>query len=449
VPAGLVPPTRENTDVHPPTPLPAPPPVAAGHPAATQPAVAEPSTGAVAPGLRARLAAGVRLRRESAGAIVYVPRRDRFFALDDRYAAAIGRLGTGLRGVRPADRWRVAALAEYGICVTEPATRERACHGRGQVGDLAALPVPGLPLVVNCFVTAHCPLRCAYCHADDLMTGYRAGEDDRWLPGVLRLAAATPAMVGVVTGGEPLSRPERTERLIARLAREKAVVLDTSGVGDFGRLLPVLHRYGVHVRVSMDSADRAVNDALRPVNRGYLPVGASPYAQARDALHRAVSAGIPCSVQTVVTAVNGTPDRLDRLRDALVELGVTTWVLHVVVPAGQAALPRRAGLLTDPATMEVLADLIRRAAADRAPIDIRVTTTHRAPNSVLLISARGELCVQNPDGGGKTILAPPAVLTRRWVVRQFRRHVDAAGHGSRYLNGAVSAPGPAGGRGTS
>jgi pyruvate-formate lyase-activating enzyme len=391
-----------------------------------------------APGLPVRLTPGVRLRHEGLGAIAYVPRRDHFFALDADHAA-VTRLLKGDRWSRVigADEGRALTLAELGICETDPATPQRAFFGRSVVGRLDELPVSRLPLVVNCFATSHCPLRCLYCHADDLMVGYREDENDRWLTDVLRVAGATPAMVGVVTGGEPLARIERTERLIARLAADKAVVLDTSGVGDFDRLLPTLRRYAVHVRVSLDSADPSVNDALRPANRRYLLAGTSSAAHASDAIRRAVRADVPCSVQTVVTSRNGDLDGLLALRDRLAALGVTTWALHHVVPVGKAAGARQSGLLAGPDTQDTLSELVARTAADGVAIDIRLTSTHRAPNSVLLISAKGELAVENVAEGGKARFVVPRVLTRRAVLRQFRAHIDLAGHASRYLNGSL------------
>jgi MoaA/NifB/PqqE/SkfB family radical SAM enzyme len=389
----------------------------------------------VAP-LRVRRTPGVRIRPVGREAIAYVPRRDHFFALDSRHTALV-------RGLRE-DRWGTAAaepaeaartLAELGICETDPATPRRAFAGRSVVGSMTELPISREPLVVNCFATSFCPLRCRYCHADDLMVGYREGENDRWLAQVLRVAGATPAMVGVVTGGEPLARYERTERLVERLAETgKAVVLDTSGVGDFSRLVPLLRRHDVHVRVSLDSADAALNDDLRPANRGFTAPGTSSSVYALDAIRRAVRAGVPCSVQTVVTVRNWDLPALLALRDRLVGLGVTTWVLHLVVPVGKAA---RAGLLPGPDAPAVLAELASRTAADGVPIDVRVTSTGRAPNSTLLISAEGEFAVEQADGGGKRRRPLPRLGTRGAVLRHFRRHVDLRGHADRYLNGSL------------
>jgi MoaA/NifB/PqqE/SkfB family radical SAM enzyme len=378
-----------------------------------------------------RLAPGVRVR----DAIAYVPRRDHFFALDPAHRTTLRRILAGKAGGAAETR----TLAELGICETDPDTARRAFFGRSVVGQLDALPTVTEPLVVNCFATAHCPLRCLYCHADDLMTGYREGESEQWFARVLRVAGATPAMVGVVTGGEPLARAERTERLITRLAQTgKAVVLDTSGVGDFSRLLPILRRHQVHVRVSLDSADPGTNDALRPANRQYLPPGASSAVYAEDAIKRAVRADVPCSVQTVVTARNGGLPALLALRDRLVGLGVTTWVLHIVVPVGKAAQPSRARLLAPAGVLEVLHDLVRRTAAEGVAIDIRLTSTDRAPNSTLLISAKGELAVENVAAGGKSVFTLPRIGVRAAVLRHFRTQVDLAGHAGRYLNGSLA-----------
>src|SRR5262249_58632201 len=104
--------------------------------------------------------------------------------------------------------------------------------------------------------------------------------------------------VGVVTGGEPLSRPERTELLVKELATAgKAVVLDSSGVGELGRLLPVLREYRVHVRISLDSLDAAENDRLRPINRRYLPLGTSAGGQALRTPSEVAAAGLPAAGQ--------------------------------------------------------------------------------------------------------------------------------------------------------
>jgi hypothetical protein len=379
------------------------------------------------------LADGVALRSEPFGAVAYVAERDAFFALDPAYAAvALRAAATGEIPAGP-DARRAVRLAELGICATRPPTPQRPHRGRSMVGELACLPVPELPLVVNCFSTAHCPLRCAYCHADDLMVPFRDDEGPAGLAAVARTAALVPALVGVVTGGDPITRPDRAAELVTRLAAHKRVVLDTSGVGDIGPLVPVLVRHRVHVRVSLDSADRAANDRARPVNRGYLPPGASAFDGAHETLRRLAEAGVPCSVQTVVGRHNESLDRLLALRDHLMTAGVRHWVLHVAVAAGKAA--RHRGILPGEAVVDRLRALVADCVATGAPLDVRVTGTHRSPNSVLLVDPLGRLCVQRPEGGGKRVIwRPEDGGDRRELAARYRRHVDLAGHAGRYLN---------------
>lgn len=377
------------------------------------------------------LAAGVVVRRETFGHLAYVSSRDHFFALSGAATGVLDALG---RGDPPGPMAR--SLAEFGILDLSPAPPPRPHYGESLIGRFDELPAVEEPLVVNCFATAHCPLQCRYCHADDLMQPARRTEtdDEPWL--VARMAATVPAIVAVVTGGEPLYTPWRTEVLIKELAAAgKAVVLDTSGVGELAPLLPVLHENRVHVRISLDSLDPADNDRLRVINRSYVPLGTSAGAAALRTLAESAAAGLPTTVQSVVTSANEDIRRLRGLRDGLVELGVGNWVLHVVVPAGKAALPRNRGLRPSPYVIPALAELVKMSREERVPLNIRVTGTHHGPNSVLLVGSRGDLYVERESGGKARIAGPGA--SRDEVVEAFRRHVNLVEHVSRYLNGSI------------
>ncbi|GAA2513729.1 radical SAM protein [Pilimelia columellifera] len=391
----------------------------------------------IQPPVHARPVAGVAFRVEPFGAVAYVGERDDFFALDRDHAALLGDvLARGPVAVAGAVADQARTLAALGMLRTEPPTAQRPHLGRSLVGALTELPRLSGPLVVNCFSTANCPLRCAYCHADDLMAPAKAGE--RWsdVAAVLRTADQVPALVAVVTGGDPIVAPERASWLLGRLAPGKRLVLDTSGAGDLGPLLPALRRHRAHVRISVDSADAAVHDRLRPTSPRALPRGASSHALAHAALLRLAEAGVAHSVQTVVGGHNEAAGMLRRLRDHLIGLGVRHWVLHMAVPAGKAE--RRPGLLPGPDIAAQLRDLVDESEAAGSPLDIRVTGARSAPNSVLLVDSRGHLCVQRPDGPGKEVIWPAG---RDGGPEQMssclNRHVDWAGHASRYLNGTL------------
>ncbi|WP_189168229.1 radical SAM protein [Pilimelia anulata] len=387
--------------------------------------------------LRAALNPDATVRFEPFGAVAYVGHRDDFFAVDAAHADLLRRLHVGPAALTGADRARAAALAALGVCVTDPPTAPRPNQARSLVGRLVDLPALDRPLLVNCFSTAHCPLRCVYCHADDLMIPYREGEQWSDVAAVTRTAALVPALVAVVTGGDPIVAPARAAFLIRRLAVHKRVVLDTSGAGDIRPLLPELRRASAHVRVSVDSDRREVHDRVRPVSPRYLPRGSSSFDAAHGTLRTLLDAGVPCSVQTVVGRHNEEPDALRRLRDDLLARGVRYWVLHAAVPAGKAE--RHRGVLPGPDVLDHLRAFVAECAAAGLPLDIRVTGTAAAPNSVLLIDSRGRLCVQRADGPGKRVVWPadarPDVAALR---RLLDAHIDWAGHAGRYLNGPLA-----------
>ena len=208
-----------------------------------------------------RLGRGVRVRTEPFGYLAYVGDRDHFFAIDHVGARVVDAAQLGIP-LAPRDEPVARVLARYGVVAADGGQAYH--HGVSLIGDFDAVPPIGRPLVVNCFATAECPLRCRYCYADDLMRREREGARDDDVDLVAAMADAVPALVAVITGGEPLARPDRTERLISRLAGTKALVLDTSGAGDLEPLLPALQEARVHLRVSLDSFDRQLNDRLRP-----------------------------------------------------------------------------------------------------------------------------------------------------------------------------------------
>lgn len=395
--------------------------------------------------MRARLRVGVRTRPDLFGGIVYVPQRDDFFAATQDVYSLIRRLSSEWAQADSQDVPAFMALAGLGICeTTDPIVAERAYSGPSFLGGFPEIPSITEPLVLNCFCTAHCPLKCTYCHADDLMQQFRASETDADLENVAATARAIPAIVAVITGGDPLTRPARARYLIERLAASKAIVLDTSGVGELQELLPTLKAYGVHVRVSLDSAEPAVNDRIRPSNSTYTPDRAASSRGARATIERCLAEGLAVTVQTVVSNKNDRLDELLALRDFLVGLGVRNWVLHIAVRGGSArrieearerlGKTSRAGILP---RREVGPDVIRRLVEstvnDEVPIDIRCTDTDQTPNSVFLVGSQGDLYTEGYAHHGKVKLFE-AGKGRPDLLRSLWPHIDRFGHARRYLN---------------
>jgi predicted adenylyl cyclase CyaB len=391
--------------------------------------------------MKVRRRANVVLRPDDFGGVCYVPHRDDFFAADKKVFAFLQSMGVEWHAVDETVTNAVSQLARIGICETaEPVIREEAYSGPSFLGQFIELPTVSQPLVLNCFCTAHCPLSCIYCHADDLMKEFRSSETETDLDNVAATANMVPAIVAVITGGDPLTRPARAQYLIERLAGHKALVLDTSGVGEIEVLLPILKRHQVHVRVSLDSVSEQ-NRKLRPANRAYVSDRNASTAGATRTIDRCLQEGIPVTVQSVVTARNDNMDEWRDLRDWLIARGVHNWVIHVVVKGGSARRleeaarrqTRRRSILPDAEVYHELWRLVEETMTSRLPIDVRCTDTDTTPNSVLLIGSKGDLYTEGYAHNGKVPLyrindARPDLIQDLWP------HLDRFGHARRYLN---------------
>lgn len=388
----------------------------------------------------------IRKTSEPFGGVCYVPHRDDFFALDADVFPLVDGLGVDWLDCPPKAVAAYQALARLGLCETrEPETAEIAYCGPSFIGCFEEIPCVQRPLVVNCFCTAHCPLKCIYCHADDLMTpSHRQSETDEDLQNVAATASMIPALVAVVTGGDPLTRPDRARQLIRGLAASgKAIVLDTSGVGDVTTLIDTLCEFDVHVRVSLDSITE-VNDRTRPRNPKYvrLPQANASRTGAERTIQLCLDEGLPVTVQSVVSKRNDSVDEWRLLRDHLVEIGVRHWVMHVAVEGGLAraiedkrrkSKSTRGGILPRPEVHRDLARFVNESEAAGAPIDIRCTDTDNTPNSVLLIGSTGDLYTEGYAHKGKVRLFE-AGGARPDMGRSIWPQLDRFGHARRYLN---------------
>jgi MoaA/NifB/PqqE/SkfB family radical SAM enzyme len=385
--------------------------------------------------MNCRLADGVRWRHEPFGSVAYVPSRDSFFALDRSHTSSLIDLLAGTNNKDESTDRYLRRLSAAGIIKGTPGQPSDAGATNGLIGHFQSVPVSSRPLLVNCFATAHCPLSCSYCYADDLMMPYREDSEDQLPDRVVSMAESLDALVAVVTGGEPLARPQQAVELLRKLATTKAVVLDTSGVGDIYSILSALKETHAHLRVSLDSPSAVVNNRQRPIRRQYQGDGNSSWKQAIAAITCAANETIPVSVQTVVTEANSDINELARLRDLLIALGVRKWNIHVVVTAGKAGRHPSMTRVARPSQqfLAELADFAADSARRYSVLDLRVTDNNAAPNSVLLIDIRGDLRTETLNGGGKLLLASHE-NDREELMLTVSQKVNLRSHYSRYLN---------------
>jgi predicted adenylyl cyclase CyaB len=392
--------------------------------------------------MEARLKPGVRIRDDLFGGVCYIPHRDDFFAADHDVFQVLKRLPCEWAPVDLAWERTVSSLAKLGICEARtPTTLEAPYSGPSFLGKFMEIPSVEQPLVLNCFATAHCPLKCVYCHADDLMQQYRENEEDRDVENVAATASMINAVVAVITGGDPLTRPERSARLIEKLAgQQKALVLDTSGVGNIDELLPLIKRHGVHVRVSLDAISPE-NDKLRPRNPTYVKDSNASRTGATKTIERCIAEGVPVTVQSVISAPNENKSEWLDLRDWMASRGVRNWVIHVAVKGGSARRienesrrhKRKRGILPSQEVYANLLDLIEKTRDQKIQMDIRCTDTSNTPNSVLLVSSKGDLYTEGYAHNGKLTLFS-INEGRPDRLRSIFLYVDRFGHARRYFN---------------
>lgn len=412
----------------------------------------------------ARARSIVRFRDEGFGASVYVADRDDIFLIDKRAYLLVASLTGRWKSVAAADHNAAMRLAEVGIIEvkeddSKASVLQRSYSGIHLFGDFADVPLVNSPLLVNCFSTSWCPLRCVYCHADDLMTPeLRANENSNSIKNVVDSAVAMPALVYVVTGGDPLTQPKRTAALSEKLPSNAGVVLDTSGAGLVSEAVSLLKIRPTHLRVSIDSMDPRINKKTRPVNRDVIKKLEFGATESLDFATRLIeeagqyAAGL--TVQTVISSKNDSIDHLVEFRDWLISRGVKNWVLHLAINAGAARRfsirdedskrkaelhslsPRKAiTILPDMSrAYKAISYLVDTAEKQQLTIDIRCTSGSTAPNSVFLIGSEGSLYTQGrgPDGGRKVKLFEAGQHPND--PRALWTYISPLDHVQRYIN---------------
>jgi radical SAM enzyme (rSAM/lipoprotein system) len=215
-------------------------------------------------------------------------------------------------------------------------------------------------------VTSRCNLRCLHCgsdcgrepRAEELSTG-------EWLAVVDRLAERFDPreMILVVTGGEPLCRPELGAILERIQARGFAWGMVTNGWALTPRSLDALLARGLaSLTVSLDGL-AASHDWLRGVP--------GSFERALGAIRAAVGAAPRLPLFDVVTCANPRNlGELGELRALLQAEGVPAWRLFTIFPKGRAR--ENGEVLLPPAGMREVLDFVAASRRERAPHGLRV-----------------------------------------------------------------------------
>lgn len=185
------------------------------------------------------------------------------------------------------------------------------------------------PAVVIWEVTQACGLSCVHCRAEA-----RPWRDPRELSTEegLRLVgqvAESGAPLLVLTGGDPMERPDLEKFVSHSVSRGLHVALSPSATDKVTRSALVdLRSAGLHrVAVSLDSHLEKNHDAFRRVSGSYRRT----LEIARDARE----IGLPLQIGTTISAFNACD--LEAMARLVEELGVVLWSVFFLVPTGRAS----------------------------------------------------------------------------------------------------------------
>ncbi|MHB1548938.1 MAG: radical SAM protein [Acidimicrobiales bacterium] len=217
------------------------------------------------------------------------------------------------------------------------------------------------PLVLAWEVTRACPLRCVHCRADA-----RPRRDSRELStlegfSLIDEAAAIGTRVMVLTGGDPLARPDIFDLLGRAHATGMHVGFSPSVTGRLRNktLARAVEAGADTIHLSLDGATAATHDGFRGV--------AGHHARTLRAIADAASLDVRLQVATTVSRRNlGELPAIAELLEGL----ASSWTLFFLVTTGRA----RAGDQVDPSTEDLVLEWL---ATTPFPFTVRTTEAPR------------------------------------------------------------------------
>ncbi len=182
------------------------------------------------------------------------------------------------------------------------------------------------PRLIAWEVTRSCNLRCRHCRAAAQAGPYAGELNTEECKRVLDSIAARFKPIIILTGGEPLLRPDIYE--ITRYAKSLDLrpVLATCGTFLTVDIATQLKEAGIErISVSLDGPDEASHDAFRGVP--------GAFQASLKGLKAATEAGLSFQINTTVTRVN--VDSLEQILNLAISLGAAAFHPFLLVPTGR------------------------------------------------------------------------------------------------------------------
>lgn len=182
------------------------------------------------------------------------------------------------------------------------------------------------PRIIAWEITRRCNLCCAHCRASALCGAYPGELSLDECKAVIDDIASITDPILIVTGGEPLMRPDIWD--IIDYAHEKGLypVVGTNGTMITPENARKLHEHGIsRISVSIDFPDVEGQDRFRGQ--------AGAFEQTVAGIQAAQAHGVDVQINTTVTKLN--KDKLDAIHDLSDSLGAVAFHPFLLVPTGR------------------------------------------------------------------------------------------------------------------
>lgn len=258
------------------------------------------------------------------------------------------------------------------------------------------------PFTVAWELTRSCALACRHCRAEARPKPHQDELTTREVKRVIDELADLAPPVLVLTGGDPMMRPDLFEIVTYAVSRDLRVSLSPSVTALTTReRLERLRDLGVQmIHVSIDGPDAATHDVFR----GF----AGTFQRSLRLLQDLRALGMPVQVGTTVTRHN--VGQLPRIADLVARWGARVWSVFYLVPSGRGRVVDMVDAQTAEATWDWLAAL-----SERAPFAVRTTAAPQFRRTMLLRARRADGGPLRLTGAGYALKEAPGGMRTRGV----------------------------------
>jgi AdoMet-dependent heme synthase len=260
-------------------------------------------------------------------------------------------------------------------------------------------PFERAPFIVIWETTRACALACVHCRAEAMPqrdARELTTDEGRALLDAVRRFGDPPPLV-VLTGGDPLRRPDIAELVAHGRSRGLSVSLTPSGTGAVTEeRLRALRDAGLaRLAVSLDGATPEAHDAFRGV--------LGSHRHTMRIIERARALGLPLQINT--TVCRRTVADLPALARQVEQFGVTLWALFFLIPVGRAVADQALGADDIERVLEWAAALAASAPfgikTTEAPHYHRVLAAHAGRGGTPPVAAAAGARAARPDMLGR------------------------------------------------